>query len=108
MTKEQEFYKTLKNLFIGARVEGESGYINLMRIKARYFEEEIYSRLQKEIEERLQPFPDFREEFFEKLYDFFHRYFNENGSIHFRSDSQDIDLYERIHSDEKQSVIVFL
>ncbi len=100
MTKEQEFYKTLKNLFIGARVEGESGYINLMRIKARYFEEEIYSRLQKEIEERLQPFPDFREEFFEKLYDFFHRYFNENGSIHFRSDSPDIDLYERIHSDE--------
>jgi len=32
MTKEEKFYNTLKDIFVGAKVEGESGYINLMRI----------------------------------------------------------------------------
>ncbi|MCL0101363.1 hypothetical protein M1N68_01880, partial [Peptococcaceae bacterium] len=32
MTKEQKFYNALKDVFVGAKVEGESGYINLMRI----------------------------------------------------------------------------
>ncbi|GBC77826.1 hypothetical protein HRbin08_01308 [bacterium HR08] len=31
--KEQRFFDVLKSLFIGAPVEGESGDINLMRIK---------------------------------------------------------------------------
>jgi hypothetical protein len=35
--KEQQFFNALKNIFVGVPVEGESGYINLMRIKARYF-----------------------------------------------------------------------
>jgi hypothetical protein len=30
MSKEQEFYKTLKETFIGAKVEGQGGFINLM------------------------------------------------------------------------------
>jgi hypothetical protein len=33
MTKEQNFYNALKDIFVGAKVEGESSYINLMRIK---------------------------------------------------------------------------
>ena len=37
MTKEQKFYNALKDIFVGAKVEGESGYINLMRIKSRYY-----------------------------------------------------------------------
>ena len=35
---EQQFLDALKDIFIGAKVEGASGYINLMKIKARYFE----------------------------------------------------------------------
>jgi hypothetical protein len=31
---EQQFLDALKAIFIGTRVEGDSGYINLMRIKA--------------------------------------------------------------------------
>jgi hypothetical protein len=27
MTKEQKFYNALKDIFVGAKVEGESGYI---------------------------------------------------------------------------------
>ena len=35
---EDEFYQDLKNIFIGAKVEGNSGFVNLMRIKSTYFE----------------------------------------------------------------------
>ena len=38
LTKEQKFDSALQDVFVGAKVEGESGYINLMRIKARYYE----------------------------------------------------------------------
>lgn len=33
MTKEQKFYKVLQDVFIGAKVEGDSGFVNLMQIK---------------------------------------------------------------------------
>ena len=62
MTKEQKFYDTLKDIFVGAKVEGESGYINLMKIKSRYYEKGIFPKLQKDIDEVLKPFPNFREE----------------------------------------------
>ncbi|MEW6574435.1 MAG: hypothetical protein AB1374_12485 [Bacillota bacterium] len=68
MTKEEKFYNALKDIFIGAKVEGDSGYINLMRIKARYFEKGVFPKLQKDIEEAIEPFPDFRDELFDKLY----------------------------------------
>ena len=35
MTKEQKFYKALQDVFVGAKIEGEGGFINLMRIKGR-------------------------------------------------------------------------
>ena len=35
---ESRFYESLKDIFIGAKVEGVSGYINLMKIKSKYFE----------------------------------------------------------------------
>lgn len=28
MTKEQKFYNALKDIFVGAKVQGESGFIN--------------------------------------------------------------------------------
>lgn len=33
MSREDTLFQTSKNLFIGAPVEGQSGYINLMRIR---------------------------------------------------------------------------
>jgi len=51
MTKEQKFYDTLKDIFVGAKVEGESGYINLMKIKSRYYEKGVFPKLQKDIDE---------------------------------------------------------
>ena len=83
MTYEKKFLDSLKDIFVGAKVEGESGYINLMKIKARYFEMGVFPRLKKDIDTACKPFEKgFREELFDKLYDFFQRYFSESGSIY--------------------------
>ncbi|MEM4451435.1 MAG: site-specific DNA-methyltransferase [Nitrososphaerota archaeon] len=101
LTKESRFYESLKNIFIGVPVEGESGYINLMRIKARYFERVIRPRLREEIDQALLPFPDFREELFDKLYTFFKRYFTESGSIGFFFTPYHQSIYEQVYSDDR-------
>jgi adenine-specific DNA-methyltransferase len=75
------FYDALRELFVGAKVEGQSGFINLMRIKSRYYTDGVFPKLQKDIEAALKPFAGFRQELFDKLYDFFHRYFSPSGSI---------------------------
>ena len=106
MTKEQKFFNTLKNIFIGALIEGDSGYINLMRIKARYFEEVMQPFLSREIEKGLQPFPVFKEELFDKLYSFFHRYFTESGSIGFFFTPYHQSIYENIYTND-QDVMLF-
>lgn len=46
MTKEQKFFNALRDIFIGAKVEGDSGYIKLMRIKSRYYEKGVFPKLQ--------------------------------------------------------------
>lgn len=73
MTYEQQFLEALKSNFIGAKVEGESGYINLMRIKAGYFENGVFPQLMKDIDAACKPFTAgsgtgekrFREELFD-------------------------------------------
>ncbi|HWP81397.1 MAG TPA: DNA methyltransferase [Bacteroidota bacterium] len=105
MTKEQRFYSALKDLFIGAKVEGESGYINLMKIKSRYFEKGVFPRLQDDIEKALALFPHFREELFDKLYSFFSRYFSESGSIYFRYTPLDQNVYEKVYTDDKDVML---
>ncbi len=105
MTKEEKFYDALKDIFIGAKVEGESGYINLMRIKSRYYEKGVFPKLQKDINEALGPFPEFREELFEKLYTFFSRYFSESGSIYFRYTPIHQNIYEKVYTDDKDVIL---
>jgi len=57
MTKEDKFFRALRDVFVGAKVEGESGYINLMKIKSRYYTEGVFPQLQKDIDAALEPFP---------------------------------------------------
>lgn len=104
MNKEQEFYAALKDVFVGAKVEGESGYINLMKIKSAYFEN-VFAHLKKEVEESLKKFPDFREELFDKLYTFFNRYFSESGSIYFNYTPIHQNVYEKIYTDDKDVML---
>jgi len=105
VNKEQKFYNALKDVFVGAKIEGESGYINLMRIKSRYYEKGVFPKLQKDIEEALRPFPEFREELFDKLYTFFKRYFSESGSIYFRYTPIHQNVYEKVYTDDKDVIL---
>jgi very-short-patch-repair endonuclease len=104
--REKQFFEAFKNIFVGVPVEGESGYINLMRIKARYFEKVMEPRLRETIDAELQPFPAFREELFDKLYTFFRRYFTESGSIGFFFTPYHQSVYEQVYTNE-QDVVLF-
>lgn len=65
---EEKFTNALRDIFVGAKVEGEGGFINLMAIKSRYYTDYVAPKLLEKIHEELKPFPEFREELFDKLY----------------------------------------
>lgn len=104
--KERRFLDALRDLFVGAKVDGKSGYINLMRIKSKWFREAVEPLFFEEIAKALKPFPEFREELFDKLHAFFSRYFSRSGSICFAYTPQHMSVYERVYTDE-QDVVLF-
>lgn len=104
-THEQKFLNALRDIFVGAKIEGESGYINLMRIKSRYYTEGVFPKLMEKIDEEIKDFPAFREELFDKLFTFFKRYFSESGSIYFRHTPYYQDIYERIYTDDRDVML---
>jgi len=105
MKFERQFFNALRDIFVGAKVEGDSGYVNLMRIKSRYYEQGVFPQLKKDIDEALRPFPDFREELFDKLYTFFQRYFSESGSIYFRYTALHQNIYEKVYTDDRDVIL---
>ncbi len=106
MEKHEElFYNKLKDIFIGAKIEGNSGFINLMNIKSNYFKE-IFRELSKDVNEKLNSFPEFREEMFDKLYTFFNTYFSESGSIYFTYTPLKSKIYDKIYTNQ-DDVILF-
>ncbi len=106
MTREEQFYQALSNIFIGAKIEGKSGYINLMAAKAAYFKRVFLPALSKEIDQSVSAFPEFKEELFQKLYTFFSPYFSESGSIYFRHTPVHKNLYEKVYQAD-QDVTLF-
>lgn len=102
---EQKFFKALSDIFVGAKIEGDSGFINLMAIKSRYYQTGVFPLLKKDIDEALVKFPNFREELFDKLYTFFQRYFSESGSIYFRYTSLHQNVYEKIYTDDRDVIL---
>ncbi len=98
--KETQFLNALGSLFTGARVDGngKSGYINLMHIKQQHFES-VRGELMKRIDKIAPLNYPFREELFDKLHSFFHRYFCESGSIYFRHLPAWHRIYERVFAD---------
>ena len=102
---EKQFFDALNDIFVGAKVEGDSGYINLMHIKSRYYTQGVFPRLKEDIDKALQPFPGFREELFDKLYTFFQRYFSESGSIYFRYTPLHQKVYEQVYTDDRDVIL---
>lgn len=94
--KEQKFLTALEELFVGAAVDGESGFVNLMRLKFLYFQS-IRATLIESIDSRAEKGTSFREELFDKLYTFFNRYFCESGSIYFRHLPAFSRTYEKVY-----------
>jgi hypothetical protein len=103
---EEQFLTALQSIFVGAKVEGESGYINLMKIKATYFEKGVFPVLMKDIDAACKLFEKgFREELFDKLHDFFQHYFSESGSIYFRNTAQHHNIYEKVYTDDRDVML---
>ena len=104
MTKEQKFYNALQDVFIGAKIEGTGGFVNLMKIKSKYYQK-IEDMLKNDIESALRSYPEFRDELFDKLYSFFSRYFTENGSIYFNSTPFHTNIYEKVYTNDKDVIL---
>ncbi|GIW59378.1 MAG: site-specific DNA-methyltransferase [Patescibacteria group bacterium] len=104
LLNQTEFYEALERLFVGLPVEGDSGYVHLMRVKAKYFKNVLLPHLQKEINNVIQCFPSFEQELFEMMYSFFKSYFNESGSIGFFFGSDEQVFYDRIYVDDDLSL----
>ncbi|MBL8007298.1 MAG: site-specific DNA-methyltransferase, partial [Ignavibacteria bacterium] len=104
MTKEKKFYDTLNNVFIGAKLEGEGGFINLMKMKSSYYKG-IEFVLKKDIEAVIKKYPNFKDELYDKLYTFFSRYFTESGSIYFNSTPFHNNIYEQVYTDDRDVIL---
>jgi adenine-specific DNA-methyltransferase len=104
MSKEKRFYNALEDIFVGAKIEGDSGYINLLKIKEKY-----YSKILDVFKENIQNDDiikgNFKEEFFDHLYTFFNRYFSESGSVYFTKTANWQRVYEKVYTDNKDVVL---
>ncbi len=106
MTKEQKFYSILKDLFVGAKLEGESGFVNLMNIKTDYFNK-IREQIEKDVEAKFgkNHSEDLPEDLFDKLYTFFDSYFSDGGAIFFSSTPVYKNIYAKVYSDREDTTL---
>jgi adenine-specific DNA-methyltransferase len=95
MTKEQKFYSLVQDLFVGAKLEGDSGYVNLMNIKTDYFNK-IREKIKAEVEEKFGN--DSPEDLYAKLYTFFDSYFSDGGAIFFSSTPDYKNIYAKVYN----------
>lgn len=102
---ESKFYKKLEEIFIGAPIKGDSGYVNLLSIKQNYYKKSI-SSLKNKIDNDSIVNGSFKEELYDKLYSFFEKYFSESGSVYFVKSNNWQQVYEKIYTDNKD-VIMF-
>jgi DNA modification methylase len=94
---EQRFYSKLKDAFVGEKIKGDSGYVNLMNLRQQYFEK-IEPFIKESVEEKVEA-DGAREELYDKLYTFFDAYLNETGTVFFADTQLHRNLYERVYSD---------
>ena len=106
MYNENKFYEALETVFTGANIEGDSGYVNLLKIKSEYYKI-ILKQFKKEVatNEVINLSTSFKEEFFDKLYSFFEKYFSESGSVYFVKTANWQRVYEQVYTDNKDVVL---
>lgn len=101
---ETKFYQSLENIFTGAEIEGDSGYVNLLKIKSKYYKI-ILEQFKKDVDNETIINDSFKEEFFDKLYSFFEKYFSESGSVYFVKTANWQRVYEQVYTDNKDVVL---
>lgn len=101
---EKRFYDALETIFVGANIEGGSGYVNLLKIKSQYYKV-ILEQFKKEVDKNPIITDSFKEEFFDRLYSFFEKYFSESGSVYFTKTANWQRVYEQVYTDNKDVVL---
>lgn len=99
MMYKQKFYSALEKQFVGEEIQGESGFVNLMKIKKEYYDN-IKSDIKQMIEATVSDKNE-EKEIFEKLYTFFDSYLNETGTPFFNDTQIHKNLYEKVYSDNE-------
>ena len=100
---EKKFWGILTNLFVGAEVKGKSGFISLMRAKQNYFKK-VEKELLSHIDIITKDNQDFKDELYDKLYSFFHRYFSESGSIYYNYTPLFYNIYTKAYDNNQPSI----
>ncbi|WP_195251370.1 DNA methyltransferase [Romboutsia sp. 1001713B170207_170306_H8] len=98
---KQRFYTSMTSAFlgdVGKKIEGNSGYTNLMHIKNLYFAQ-VIPLIDKEIDSKFNE--SNKEEAYNKLYTFFDSYLNETGTPFFYNTQIHKNLYDKVYSDTK-------
>lgn len=100
MQSKQKFINILENMFIGVSISSDNdnnndifsqhnqqarakqGFVKLLQAKSNYFNAFKDNFIQK-IESKTTNNDALKTEFYDKLYDFFHRYFSPTGSVYY-------------------------
>lgn len=93
------FFAEIEKTFIKEKITGDSGFVNLLGIKEKYFNK-IIPFIKKELTKDTSDFSsDDFDYIYEKLYTFFSRYLNETGTPFFANTRIHNNIYEKIYSD---------
>lgn len=106
LKSKQRFYSAISDIFVGEvgnKIEGNSGYTNLMAIRNLYFRQ-IMPSIERKIEEEFLTIN--KDDLYNKLYTFFDSYLNETGTPFYYKTQLHRNLYEKIYSD-KEDVTLF-
>lgn len=98
---KQKFYSLLEDIYIGevaSKIEGKSGFINIMNIKGHYFKD-----IKPKIEEGLKIYFKDKKEYNEacsKLLEFFSNYINETGTPFFKDTKYYDNRYVKLYNNK--------
>ena len=99
---KDKFYQKLEEVFVGAKFEGEGGFIKLLNIKSKYYET-IKDKLEGEVMKFVKDGTQESEDMYAKLYSFFNRYFSPNGSLYFTDTAIHNNTYTKIYKNKTQT-----
>jgi adenine-specific DNA-methyltransferase len=100
---KQRFFSALSNTFlgeVGTKLEGTSGYTNLMRIRNEYFKH-IKPLIEEVVDNEFLGREQSTSDLYNKLYTFFESYLNETGTPFYNKTQLHKNLYEKVYSDKE-------